>query len=607
MANKVWRRPARLFLLFLVTAVTAATASQSVVSVPAGATNYPPLTSPNPANPAAPALILDPTITRPDPYVTWDPVHHDYVMVTSATLFGSVPTWSSPSMTGPWTWVGDALPKLPSWVTPGSPSVWKPSVADINGTWTLWGSAILGQSYDLCMYRATGPGPRGPFTVDTSPAVSPANFCASSTGGDIDPEAVRARDGTWWLSWKDNGNVTGQATALLSVQLGADGEPTGPVHTLATSNQPWEVGMVESPSFIQDVVTGVWWLTLSGGDFGTPNSYQIAAMPCASLAGPCYDAYTVHLVATNSQGVGPGEQSAFTEPDGAMWILYNPDGPFVDPGLRPLAEVRLGFTTSGLPYIGDPTQPYTPTIPAPVRAVAALSSGTGYWLADAQGYVTAHGTAVNYGGMAFAGLNAPIVGMSATPDGKGYWLVAADGGVFSFGDAGYYGSTGAIVLDQPIVGMSATPDGKGYWLVAADGGVFAYGDARFAGSMGGRPLNAPVVGIAPDQATGGYWLVAADGGVFAFDAPFLGSTGAEVLNAPVNGIIGTTSGRGYMFVAADGGVFNYGDAQFHGSTGGMVLNAPIAGAALDRASGGYWLVGVDGGIFAFDAPFEGAG
>ncbi len=607
MAKLGGRGPGVIVLFLIVVAAFLATTAQPATAAPAARATYPPLTTLQPADPAAPALIVDPSLTRPDPSITWDPVHRDYVMYTSSTIYASVPTWTAPAVTGPWTWAGDALPTLPSWVATGQPDVWKPSVADIDGTWTLWGSAVLGNTDSLCLYRATGPGPLGPFTVDNNPAVSPANFCPVAVGGDIDPRATEARDGTWWLSWKYNANVTGKSTALLSSQLAADGEPTGPVTTLVTSDQAWEVGMVEAPSFVQDEVTGTWWLTLSGGDFGTPNSYQIAAIPCASLAGPCYDAYTVHLVSTNSQGVGPGEQSVFTEPDGAMWILYNPSGPFVDPGLRPLAVVRLGFTLAGLPFIGDPNQAYTPSIAEPVKAVAATPGGLGYWLADAQGFVTAHGNAVNYGDMAFSGLNAPIVSMTATPDGKGYWLLGADGGVFTFGDAGYYGSTGGLSLAAPVVGMTATTDGKGYWLVASDGGVFAFGDAGFSGSMGGKPLNAPVVGIAPDKATGGYWLVGADGGVFAFDAPFLGSTGNEVLNAPVNGIAATPTGLGYLFVASDGGVFNYGDAAFHGSTGGMTLNAPIAGAAIDRANGGYWLVGVDGGIFAFGAPFYGAG
>ncbi len=571
------------------------------------AITYPPLTTLLPADPAAPALILDPAATRPDPYVTWDPDHHDYVLSTSSTIYAHVPLWTAPSVTGPWNYVGDALPVLPTWAAPGMTRTWKPSIADINGTWTLWGATATATGNALCLYRATGPSALGPFTVDPDPAISPAAFCPAGAGGDIDPEPVRARDGTWWLTWKFNGNVTGQPTALLSVQLGADGEPVGPVHTLLTSDQPWEDGILEAPSFVENQVTGTWWLTFSAGDFGTPDTYQIAAVPCASLAGPCDDAYTVHLISTNDQGTGPGEQSAFTDFDGAMWMVYNPSGPFVDPTDRPLAVVRLGFNGAGFPYVGDPTQDYTPSIPEPVVSVSPMTGGTGYWLADAQGFVTSHGTAVNYGDMAFGALNAPIVKLVPTPDGKGYWLVGADGGIFTFGDAGYFGSTGNEVLNAPIVGMAATQDGNGYWLVAADGGVFAFGDARFAGSMGGKPLAAPVVDMATDPATGGYWLVAADGGVFAFDAPFYGSTGNLHLNAPVDGIAATPTGDGYLFVAVDGGIFNYGDAAFHGSAGALHLNAPIAGVAMDVATGGYWLAGIDGGIFAYDAPFDGAG
>ena len=204
-------------------------------------------------------------------------------------------------------------------------------------------------------------------------------------------------------------------------------------------------------------------------------------------------------------------------------------------------------------------------LPGPVTAIGAAGSApTGYWLADAQGCVSAHGGVTVLGSMCGKPLNAPITHLVPTPDGKGYWLVAADGGVFCFGDASFHGSMGGKPLNAPVVALAATADGNGYWLVASDGGVFAFGDARYKGSMGGKPLNEPVVGIAGDPATGGYWLVASDGGIFAFGAPFRGSTGA------------------------------------------LHLNQPVVGMAVDPATGGYWLVAADGGVFAFGAPFEGA-
>ena len=246
------------------------------------------------------------------------------------------------------------------------------------------------------------------------------------------------------------------------------------------------------------------------------------------------------------------------------------------------------------------------SLPAPVVGMASLPDGSGYWLADSAGGISAHGDAIDYGSLAGQALNAPITHIVATPDGLGYWLVAQDGGTFAFGDAGFYGSMGGKPLNAPVVDIAPTADGRGYWLVASDGGIFAFGDALFQGSMGGQHLNEPVVGLAADNRTGGYWEVSSDGGIFAFDAPFLGSTGAIVLNEPVNGMTATGDDQGYLFVASDGGIFTYGDAGFYGSMGGSPLNTAIVGLATDDAGGGYWLVGADGGIFNFGAPFYGA-
>ena len=151
------------------------------------------------------------------------------------------------------------------------------------------------------------------------------------------------------------------------------------------------------------------------------------------------------------------------------------------------------------------TPPTNGNLGGPVVGMASLPDGSGYWLVNAAGAVSAHGGAVDYGSMAGQSLNAPITHIVSTTDGKGYWLVAADGGTFAFGDAGFYGSMGGQHLNAPVVDIAPTADGKGYWLVASDGGIFAFGDAAFRGSMGGQPLNRPVVAISTDDATGGYW------------------------------------------------------------------------------------------------------
>ncbi|MGH9079205.1 MAG: fibronectin type III domain-containing protein [Acidimicrobiales bacterium] len=241
-----------------------------------------------------------------------------------------------------------------------------------------------------------------------------------------------------------------------------------------------------------------------------------------------------------------------------------------------------------------------------VIGMASNPQGTGYWVANSLGAVSAQGAVGTYGSTASLPLNAPVDGIVATPDGKGYWEVAGDGGVFAFGDAGFYGSMGGAPLNAPVVALAATPDGKGYWEVASDGGIFSFGDAGFYGSMGGARLNSPVVGMAATPDGNGYWAVASDGGVFAFgDAGYYGSMGGAGLNSPVVGMGVAPDGGGYWEVASDGGVFTFGSAVFHGSGGTMRMAAPVAGMTVDQATGGYWIVAWDGGIFAYGAPFLG--
>ena len=83
--------------------------------------------------------------------------------------------------------------------------------------------------------------------------------------------------------------------------------------------------------------------------------------------------------------------------------------------------------------------------------------------------------------------------MARTASGTGYWLAAADGGVFTFGGASFYGSTGGIHLNRPVTAIVAAPTG-GYWEVAADGGVFNFG-APYLGSSAGSAVG-QVIGTA---------------------------------------------------------------------------------------------------------------
>jgi len=355
-------------------------------------------------------------------------------------------------------------------------------------------------------------------------------------------------------------------------------------------------------SLVQYAVYQVTGISLPGGS--QPRGVGTFIAPQATIAEDTAGLLPGDAVFWGGSGINGFAHSGIYAGNGNVWDAIGVNQPVQ---LHTMTYLQTVYNYDGAMRFWGAGATQSGGLASDVVGLAATPSGSGYWVADASGAVSAHGAAVNYGSMAGHLLQAPVTHIVSTPDGGGYWLVAADGGIFSFGDAPFYGSMGGRHLDAPVVDIAPAPDGGGYWLVAADGGVFSFGNATFYGSMGGRRLNSPVVGISADDATGGYWEVASDGGIFAFGAPFLGSAGSIHLSRPVNGMASLADGQGYWFVASDGGIFSEGSAPFRGSMGGARLNAPVVGMASDPATNGYWLVASDGGVFSFDAPFYGAG
>jgi hypothetical protein len=488
-----------------------------------------------------------------------------------------------------------ALPSPPAWQALGTQNA--PGVYQWGGTWILFYTAALaghrGDTGANCLSVATSPDltPTSPSFTDTStgPLV-----CDTDLGGAIDPMPfVDPATDLPYLTWKTNSGVAGMPARLWSQPLGPDGMTlVGQPSLLQTqdlADHPFET-TIENPQLVDS--DGGYYLVFSTGLWDSP-SYGQVAVSCLGPLGPCEGPGGGPFLTSYGSVAGPGGGMFFRDGSGAWQLAFSAWDPSC-------TDYRCGGVRRLFVAPGS-IEPFPMTPPA--TGMASTPDGLGYWLVDAHGGVSAHGSANSFGGRRGLPLVAPVEHLVPTPDGLGYWLVAADGGIFTFGDATFFGSMGGKRLNAPVVDLAPTPDGRGYWLVAADGGVFTFGDATFQGSMGGRALRAPVVGIATDSATGGYWLVASDGGVFAYGAPFAGSAGALTLHSPVDGMAATPDGRGYWFVAADGGVFAYGDAGFHGSAGALPLAAPVTG----MATGGYWLVGADGGVFAYGAPFLGAG
>jgi hypothetical protein len=496
---------------------------------------------------------------------------------------------------GPTLELSDGSAFLPSGVT---------FVDNGNGTATLSGTpgAATGGTYDFTITASNGASPDATqnfaLNVHQAPQITSnsatafmagvsGSFTVTTYGFPEGPTLELTESGVLprGVTFTDNGN--GTATLSGAPVIGAEGvfdlTITADNGVDPNARQIFILTVYQSPSFTSHgsatfAVGRVGSFHIQTTGFPVPALHESGSLPSG--------------VTFSANGVISGSPAAGTA--GTYPLTIGASN-----GLTPGASQRFVLTVTAPSATNG-------RLASPVAGMAPLPNGSGYWLANAQGGVSAHGAAVNYGSMGGLRLAAPIVGITSTPDGGGYWLVASDGGIFAFGDAGQFGSMGGQHLNAPIVGLASTEDGKGYWEVASDGGVFSFGNAAYHGSMGRHPLNKPVVGMVADQATGGYWEVASDGGIFSFDAPFHGSTGNMVLNRPITSIAATSSGGGYWLSATDGGIFAFGDAAFHGSMGGQHLDQPVVGMAADRATGGYWEVASDGGIFSFDTPFYGS-
>ncbi|MEO1063450.1 MAG: DUF1501 domain-containing protein [Actinomycetota bacterium] len=346
--------------------------------------------------------------------------------------------------------------------------------------------------------------------------------------------------------------VAGQVTLMTFSEFGRRLETNG---ANGTDHGVGSMSLVIGPKVKGGVFGGA--PNLGANDRGSMVTTIDYRSVYASVLGPWLGGDATEILGANYEDLG-----LFTAGPGNGTVATPAPVPGASQGYLIVTENGQVLNYGNRPSYGSSVVP-------DIVAAVANPSGTGYWLATADGGVEPFGAANFAGSMRGTPLNGRIVDMACTADGSGYWLLGEDGGVFSF-DAPFHGSTGSIPLNAPVVGMAGHPAGDGYWFVASDGGIFTYGpDAEFFGSTGAMTLNQPVVSMAATPSGKGYWLVATDGGIFAFgDAEFFGSTGSIPLNSPIVSMMATPSGKGYWLVASDGGIFAFGDAQFHGSAVG---------------------------------------
>ena len=307
-------------------------------------------TLPAPADPAAPATIIDPSIDSPNPFVLVE--GGQYLHYASQVAVGreniQVRVGRALSALGP---VRDAMPEPPRWVVPGS--TWAPDVRHVGTRYVMWFTAatepgrVDGGARTQCIGWAVSRSPLGPFTGGaTTPSI-----CQRDRWGSIDPRTFRDDDGKLWLQWKsdDNAQVGADShSSIYSQRLAADGATlTGHPVRILEADQPWEGRIVEAPQMVE--VGGRHWLFYSGNWFNQP-AYAIGVAECDGPTGPCRKPSDHPWLASNAQGEGPGEGSLFHDA-GGWWTVYGPDRVgFNVQTVRPTALARVAFGPGG-PYL----------------------------------------------------------------------------------------------------------------------------------------------------------------------------------------------------------------------------------------------------------------
>jgi len=276
-----------------------------------------------------------------DPFLLAEP-EANYIYATNTTT-ANIPVYrSATGDDGTVDYLGDALPKVPSWTVQGFQ--WAPSVyARPDGTFVMYYATPQPPTADgsprrQCISRATSRAAGGPFVDDsTGPMI-----CPLDQGGAIDPSVFV--DGTTpYLLWKSDGDCCNLPTVIYSQQLRPDGLDTaGPAVELIRDSQPWEANLVEAPSMI--TADGKYVLFYSANDWATPN-YAIGVAVCDSVTGPCTKPLDRPWLSSIDFYSGPGGQEFF-DAEGRIWMVHHGflPGQASSDGTRRLYLDALEFT-----------------------------------------------------------------------------------------------------------------------------------------------------------------------------------------------------------------------------------------------------------------------
>ncbi|TDD59026.1 glycoside hydrolase family 43 [Kribbella antibiotica] len=227
-----------------------------------------------------------------------------YAYATNGPL-GNVQTLRSVDLKE-WEPVGDALPTLPAWTTPGR--VWAPEVvAHGPHRYLMYYTSADPVTGHQAVGVAEATSPEGPYIDKSlSPLISQAD-----EGGSIDASPFGS-----WLYWKNDGNAIGADTWIYAQRLSDDGLAlTGPSYRLIKQDLPWEGALVEAPYVLER--NGLFHLFYSANAFDRAD-YAVGHAVAPTPTGP----FTKSGDPILSGPGGPGHNMVLSTPAGDYFVYH---------------------------------------------------------------------------------------------------------------------------------------------------------------------------------------------------------------------------------------------------------------------------------------------
>ncbi len=275
-------------------------------------------------------------------------VDNGYFAFATNGALGNVQTLKSADLVS-WEQVGDALPSLPAWTTPGK--VWAPEVAvHAADRYVMYYTTSDDASGRQCVGVAVASAAAGPY-VDKS---SKPLICQEAEGGSIDTSPFQDSSGKRWLYWKNDGNAIGVDTWIYVSELSPDGLTlVGPTHRLIKQDLPWEGNLVEAPYMVER--NGKFHLFYSANAYDK-ETYAVGHALCATPIGPCTKSGDP-ILTSSDVAAGPGHNMVLVK-DSRYWFVYHawdPAAVGVDPPGRTMWLSELTWTAD------------TPAVQPPLR------------------------------------------------------------------------------------------------------------------------------------------------------------------------------------------------------------------------------------------------